>query len=98
MQFDGDALAGILAQQKQDVALRDANGYTCGDIPAALALRMVEHDLYFGIGNRRRIRYLRPCAQSRRDWCGGSHTTRRMKDASGVVFSAPLIREHKPIL
>ncbi len=97
MQFEGDALAAILAQQVEAVDIHDQNCYSRGAIPAALALRMVESDIYFGVGNRRRIRYLRPCTKSGRDWCGGSQTTRRMKDTAGVIFSAPLIREHKPI-
>lgn len=49
-----------------------------------------------GIGNRRRIRFLRP-RESRTVLNGGSQTTQRLKDPAGVNISHPVIKEHRPI-
>ena len=59
----------------------------------ALAL---DADLFVGIGNRRRIRFLRP-RTSTTILNAGSHTTQRLQDGAGVNIAHPLIKEHRQI-
>jgi hypothetical protein len=49
-----------------------------------------------GIGNRRRIRFLRNRTQQFA-LNAGSHTTQRLKGAAEVNIAHPVIREHRPV-
>jgi hypothetical protein len=53
-------------------------------------------DLFIGIGNRRRIRFLRSRTQ-KFPLNAGSHTTQRLKGEAGLNIAPPLVREHRPI-
>lgn len=59
----------------------------------ALALDL---DLFVGIGNRRRIRFLR---WRTRNFTlnAGSHTTKRLKGEAEMNIAHPLVREHRPV-
>ena len=91
MQFDGEDLRGMLNQQADLVAIHDRSGRPRGEaIEPLLAIKSMNLELYVGVGNRRRIRYLRPVADvARHQWCGGSHTTERRRDDWGVITGAP---------
>lgn len=79
-------------------------GKPCGTLTAAQCLRLEADGMGRAVRNQggRVVRFLFgeitgvDTLLSARGWQGGSHTTRRMKDAAGVIFSAPWIREHKP--
>jgi hypothetical protein len=93
MIIDGEELRNILGRTDNAIELRNDHGRCVRLISSheAIALNL---DLFVGIGNRRRIRFLR-----RRTKCftlnGGSRTTQRLKDDRGRNFAHPLIREHR---
>ncbi len=61
MQFDVEETRGILGRQTDLVAIHDRSGFPRGGaLEPLLVLKCVNLALYVGIGNRRRIRYLRP--------------------------------------
>ena len=92
MQFDGDTLRGILEGQACDLDIHDANGFPRGKkLPAQIVLKYAELGLYVGVGNRKRIRYIRPRA-SVTLLNEGSRTTVRLR--AGDVPVPPMIREH----
>jgi hypothetical protein len=100
MQFEGEELRGILNQQSDLVAIHDRCGFPRGEaLEPLLAIKSVGLDLYVGVGNRRRIRYLRPLADAARPpWRGGSHTTERIRNDWGVIIGAPNSGlQHKPL-
>jgi hypothetical protein len=81
-------------RSRQDYALIDKRHEDA--VQSATALDLVSAGEYVRIGNNRRIRAIRPlntCV----GWSGGNHTTRRVRNDQGVIVSAPLIREHKPV-
>lgn len=59
MQFEGATLHGILLHQAEPVLVIDATGRTC-TMPGPVAARMLGDDMV-GVGNRRRIRFVKPC-------------------------------------
>ena len=54
----------------------------------------LDPDLYVGVGNRRRIRFIRP-RSSQVILNAGSQTTQRLNDGFGRNIAHPLIREHR---
>jgi hypothetical protein len=98
LQFYGDELKQILRFQDKPVEVYDSGGFLRGEISGALAARMML-DAYVGIGNRRRIRYLRPlstaCELS--DLRNGSRTTKRVRGNSGQFLGGHTLREHRAI-
>jgi hypothetical protein len=94
VQFDGKSLLGILEHAENAIDLRDENGGLRGPISQRLALKLAESGSYVGIGNLRRIRYLRPltrlCALN-----GGSHTTRPVRaDQSCRIYGDKQVIGH----
>lgn len=53
-------------------------------------------DLFVGIGNRRRVRFLRRRTQVFAV-NAGSHTTQRLKSDAGAHIAHPLVREHRQL-
>jgi len=94
MLFDGEELREIVGRTPNLIEFRNEHGRCCRMLssPEALALDL---DLFVGIGNRRRIRFLRRRAQ-KFAVNAGSHTTRRLKGDGGVNIAHPLFREHRP--
>lgn len=93
MFFDGQELREIVGRTLNVIELRNEHGRCCRILSSAEALAL-DLDLFVGIGNRRRIRFLR--------WRirkfvvnAGSRTTQRLKGESGVNFAHPVIREHR---
>ncbi len=89
----GEELREIIARTPNEIELRNAYGRCCRLISSVEALAL-DLDLFVGIGNRRRIRFLRSRTQVF-TLNAGSHTTRRMKGESEVNIAHPLIREHR---
>ena len=96
MVFTGTELTNLLGRSDNDIEMRNQHGRYCRMISHKDALAL-DADLFVGIGNRRRIRFLRP-RTSATILNAGSHTTQRMKDGFGVNISQPLIREHRQIV
>jgi hypothetical protein len=95
MIFSGSELRDVLKRSGDQIELRNNYGRTCRMFSRDEALGL-DADLYVGIGNRRRIRFLRPRV-SKYILNAGSRTTERMNDGFGTNISHPLIREHRPI-
>ena len=95
MLFDGQELRAVLANTENTIELRNELG-RCQRIISRDDALALDLDLFIGIGNRRRIRFLR--ARTREfSLNSGSRTTKRLTDSRGVNISHPLIREHRYI-
>ncbi len=94
MLLDDQELHEVLARTETAIELRTEYGrcYRVVSRDEALALNL---DLFVGVGNRRRIRFLRRRTQMF-TLNGGSRTTQRVKDERGVNIAHPLVREHRP--
>jgi hypothetical protein len=93
MLFDGQELRAVLGNTENTIELRNEYG-RCHRIVSRDEALALDLDLFIGIGNRRRIRFLRARSQ-RFGLNAGSQTTRRLKDERGVNIAHPLIREHR---
>jgi hypothetical protein len=95
MLFDGAELRDIIDRTPDVIELRNEHGRCCGILSRAEVLAL-DLDLFVGIGNRRRIRFLR--WRTRKFAVNaGSHTTQRLKGKTGVNIAHPLVREHRPV-
>jgi hypothetical protein len=94
MMLDGRELRDVLGRTENAIELRNEYGrqYRMLSREEALALDL---DRFIGIGNRRRVRFLRHRIQ-RFALNAGSRTTQRITDGSGKHIAHPLIREHRP--
>ena len=95
MLFEGQQLRDLIARTPNEIELRNTHGrcYRTLSTVEALALDL---DLLIGIGNRRRIRFLRSRTQ-KFPLNAGSHTTQRLKGEGEINIAHPLVREHRPI-
>jgi len=95
MLFDGVELRQLILITPNVIELRNEYGRCCRILSRADALSL-DLDLFVGIGNRRRIRFLRWRTQ-KFELTIGSRTTHRLKGESGVNIAHPLVREHRPV-
>jgi hypothetical protein len=95
MLFDGRELRDVLRHTENPIELRNEHGRCCRSLTADEALAL-DLDLFVGIGNRRRIRFLRFRTQ-KYELQAGSRTTRRITDERQNNIAHPLIREHRPV-
>jgi len=93
MLFDGQELREIIARTPNDIELRNEYG-RCRRILSRADALALDLDLFIGIGNRCRIRFLRSRTQQF-VLNAGSHTTQRLKGEAGVNIAYPLVREHR---
>ena len=95
MLFEGQELHDIIGHTPNEIELRNEYGRCCRNLTRAEALAL-DLDLFVGIGNRRRIRFLR---WRTRNFTlnAGSHTTQRLKGEAEVNIARPLVREHRPV-
>jgi|GEM_PF-4157905 len=93
MIFHGELLREVVSKTNDGIELRNEYGRCCRILFKQQALGL-DLDLFVGVGNRRRIRFLRPCTQTSR-LNAGSRTTQRMKDGQGVNIAHPMVREHR---
>jgi hypothetical protein len=94
MVFEGQELRERIARTPNAIELRNAHGRCCRVLSIADALAL-DLDLFVGIGNRRRILFLRSRTQTFA-LNAGSHTTQRLKGEAEVNIAHPLVREHRP--
>jgi hypothetical protein len=93
MLFDRQELRDIIARTPDAIELRNEHGRCCRVLSTAEAL-MLDLDLFVGIGNHRRVRFLRSRTQTFQ-LNSGSHTTQRMRGEAEVNIAHPLVREHR---
>lgn len=104
MQFSGADLRGILANQRAAIDVRDHNGGPVAlGVPVVRAVKGIDLERYVGVGNRSRIRYLRPMPA---EWSLnlGSKTTHPVRaDSSCTIYgfgqlmgNSRTLREHAP--
>jgi hypothetical protein len=96
MVFTGPELSNVLVRSDNEIELRNQYGRCCRVISHEDALAL-DPDLFVGVGNLRRIRFLRPRVFAT-ILNAGSHTTQRLKDRSGMNIAHWLIRQHRPVL
>jgi hypothetical protein len=95
MLIDGPELRQIVGRTLNAIELRNEHGRCCRILSSAEAL-FLDLDLFVGIGNRRRIRFLRRRIQ-RFAVNAGSHTTQRLKGEARLNIAHPLVREHRSV-
>src|SRR5579862_5446390 len=88
MLFDGEELRKTVGHTLNMIELRNEHGRCCRILSRAEALAL-DLDLFVGIGNRRRIRFLRRRTQ-KFAVNAGSRTTQRLKGDAGVNIAHPL--------
>ena len=93
MLFTDQALRAVLGTTENAIEIRNEHGRCKRAISQDEALAL-DLDLFVGVGNRRRIRFLRLRTQ-RFTLNAGSRTTQRPKDSNGKYVAHPLIREHR---
>jgi len=94
MLLEGQELRRIIERTPNEIELRNSHGRCCRVLSTAEALAL-DLELFVGIGNRRRIRFLRGRTQQF-PLNAGSHTTQRLKGAAELNIAHPVIREHRP--
>ena len=93
MLFDGQELRAVLGTTPNEIELRNEYGRCLRMLSKNEALEL-DLDLFVGIGNRRRIRFLRMRTQKFM-LNAGSRTTQRPKNTVGQYIAHPDIREHR---
>ena len=95
MLYEGQQLRDLIAHTPNEIELRNTHGrcYRTLSTVEALALDL---DLFIGIGNLRRIRFLRSRTQMF-PVNAGSRTTQRLKGEGEVNIAHPLVRQHRPV-
>jgi hypothetical protein len=91
--FDGEELRSIISSTANVIELRNEQGRCYRMLSSAEALAL-DLDIFVGIGNGRRIRFLRRRTQ-KFALHNGSKTTERLRNGAGINISHPLIREHR---
>ncbi len=91
----GSELSDVLGRSGNEIELRNQYGRCCRILSRDQA-RELDPDLFVGIGNLRRIRFLRP-REFRTSLNAGSHNTERMKGRGDVNIAHPLIKQHRPM-
>lgn len=94
MLTEGKKLREIIGRTTNVIPLRNMYGrcYRVLSVADALALDL---DLFVGVGNERRVKFLRH-RTSKFAVNAGSHTTQRLKGNNEVNIAHPLVREHRP--
>ena len=93
MLLDGQELRAILGTTPNEIELRNEYGRCLRTLSKNEALAL-DLDLFVGIGNRRRIRFLRLRTQ-KFVLNAGSHMTQRPKNSAGQYIAHPVIRQHR---
>ena len=95
MLFEGQELRELITRTPNEIELRNAHGRRCRMLSSDQALAL-DLDLFVGIGNRRRVRFLRSRTRTF-VLNAGSHTTHRLKGEAELNIAHPLVREHRPV-
>ena len=95
MLFEGQQLRDLIARTPNEIELRNTPGRCYRTLSSFEALAL-DLDLFIGIGNLRRIRFLRSRTQNF-PLNAGSHTTQRLRGEGEINIAHPLVREHRPV-
>ena len=95
MLFDGQELREIIERTPNEIELRNEYG-RCRRILSITEALALDLNLFIGVGNRRRIRFLRSRTQQF-TLNAGSHTTQRLRGEAETNIAHPLVREHRTI-
>jgi hypothetical protein len=95
MVFSGSELSDVLDRSGNEIELRNQYG-RCSRVLSREEALALDPDLFVGIGNLRRIRFLRP-RTSNTILNAGSRTTHRLTDRFGVYIAPPYVKEHRLI-
>jgi hypothetical protein len=95
MLVEGQQLRELIARTPNEIELRNTHGRCYRTLSSAEALEL-DMDLFIGIGNRRRVRFLRSRTQ-KFALNAASHTTHRLKGEGGLNIAHPLVKEHQPV-
>jgi hypothetical protein len=95
MLFVGQELRKIVSGTPNEIELRNAHGRCCRILSSSDALAL-DLDLFVGVGNLRRIRFLRRRTE-RFALNAASSTTQRLKGEAGANIAHPLVREHRTV-
>jgi len=95
MRFIGQELRELIARTPNPIELHNSHGRRCRLLSRDEALAL-DLQLFVGIGNRRRLRFLQSCPQEF-ELNAGSRTTQRLKGQGEVNIAHPLIREHRRV-
>jgi hypothetical protein len=94
MLFHGAELREVIDRTPNPIELHNEYGRCVRVLSSGEALAL-DLDLFIGIGNRRRIRFLR--SRTRKFAVNaGSRTTQRLKGEAGINIAHPLLQEHRP--
>ena len=93
MLFDGQQLRELIARTQNDIELRNEYGRCWRTVSPAEALTL-NLEPFVGVGNRRRIKFLRGREQ-RFPLNFASRTTQRLTGEGNVNIAHPLLREHR---
>lgn len=96
MLFEGHELRDVISRTLNEIELRNEYGRCHRVLTSAEALNL-DLNLFIGVGNRRRIRFIRSRTQTFA-LNAGSQTTKRLKGEGEINISHPLLREHRPTL
>jgi hypothetical protein len=95
MLFEGQELREIIGRTSNEIELRNEHGRCCRILSTADALAL-DLDLFVGIGNLRRVRFLRSRTH-KFALNAGSHTTQRLKGDAEINIAHPLVRQHRTV-
>ena len=95
MLFHGAELREVIDRTPNPIELHNEYGRCVRVLSSGEALAL-DLDLFIGIGNRRRIRFLRGPTRNF-SVNAGSRTTQRLKGEGGVNIAHPLVREHRQV-
>ena len=100
MRMTGSKLAEVLKFQGGTVEVRDAQSFRLGAITVDQALHLAESGRYVGIGNRRRVLFIRPeLRPSAIGWKGSNRTqTQRIRNHRGEIIAPDFALEFKPLV
>lgn len=97
MQLEASEAVRILRGQDCAIELKDEGGFVCGTVTPASAAFRIEAGTHVGVGNRRRIRFIRPLGStmSLAALRNGSRTVRRVTGAQHQIIAPHWIVEHR---
>ena len=99
MQLRLPEVADVLKVQDGPVEVRNNRSFRVGEVPIKRALELVAAG-FIGIGNWRRVLFLRPELQSKvTGWRGSSRTqTQRIRNDRGEIIAPDFALEFKPLV
>jgi hypothetical protein len=95
MLFVGEQLREMIDRNPSWIELRNEHNRYCRMLSSA-EVAALDLDLFEGIGNWRRIKFIRIRTRET-PINASSHTTRRLKGEGEVNIAHPLIREHRRV-